>query len=214
MSEAQIRIDLLEVCRRLHRQGLVAAQDGNVSALLPAPAGAPITLMITPSGMALGDVSDDDLVVIDGFGQVEQGWRRPSSEWQMHVALYHTRADIKAVVHAHPPYATAFAIAGRPLDRPVLPEIIARFGAIPLVPYATPSTRAVGDGLAPLAAEGFRGFLLENHGATSAGESLWEAFYRMEKMEHAARILWLAEALGGAKQLPPAEVDRIREIYG
>lgn len=199
--------ELAAVCHALHARGLVAAWDGNVSVRDGGDG-----FWITRSGIALEQVTRADLVRL--FPDGVEGTHVPSSEWRMHAALYAAVPEVNAVVHAHPPHATAFAVCGRALDAPLLPEVVVKLGAIPLVPYATPGTSAVGAALAKEARRGTRAFLLENHGATTAGNDVWEAFYLMEKVEHAARITFLAERLGTPQRLSAEEVARLRTLYG
>src|SRR5215831_14532607 len=131
---------IVQVCRRLYDRGLVAGPDGNVSVRLPDE-----SILVTPSGLSKVDVTIDDLVVVNLSGDVLHGRRAPSSELAMHLRIYRRRDDVRAVVHAHPPTATGFAVAGESFMAPVLPEVILQMGAVPLVPYATPGTDALAD---------------------------------------------------------------------
>jgi len=194
---------VVTVCRRLYERGLIAGQDGNVSARLGAD-----RLLVTPAGLSKIDVTADDLVVVTTGGEHVAGARRPSSELGMHLRIYAMRADVGAVVHAHPPTATGFAVAGESFVADVLPEIIFQLGRVPLVPYATPGTPAVAEGLAPYILE-HDAFLLANHGATTVGESLLVAHQRMESLEHAARILLAARQLGRVTTLAPEQADAL-----
>jgi L-fuculose-phosphate aldolase len=126
----------------------------------------------------------------------------------MHLMIYSMRPDIRAVVHAHPPVATGFATAGRALDKALLPEVIIQLGAVPLAAYGLPGTPALTDGMVPFIPT-YDALLLENHGCTAYGETVWQAFYRMETVEHFARITFVAEMLGGAKPLPREEVEKL-----
>jgi L-fuculose-phosphate aldolase len=148
-------------------------------------------------------------VVVDMAGAQVAGARRPSSELGMHLRVYAMRADVGAVVHAHPPTATGFAVAGEGFMADVLPEIIFQLGRVPLVPYATPGTPAVAEGLAPFIPE-HDAFLLANHGATTVGETLLVAHQRMESLEHAARILLVARQLGHVAVLAPDQVAALQ----
>jgi L-fuculose-phosphate aldolase len=133
----------------------------------------------------------------------------------MHTLAYGLRPDVCAVVHAHPPTATGFAVAGRALDQALLPEVIVQLGAVPLAPYGLPGTAALLDGLRPLI-PCYDALLLENHGCTTLGRDVWQAFYRMEMVEHLARIALVAEMVGGARPLPRHEVEKLfasRERY-
>ena len=184
------RAAVVRVCRRLWERGLIAGPDGNVSVRL-----GPDRLLVTPSGGAKVDVAEDDLLEVDLTGRVLAGAGRASSELAMHLAIYRARPGVGAVVHAHPPTATGFAVAGETLPDGVLPELICQMGAVALVPYFTPGTPAAATALAPYLS-GHEAFLLANHGATTVGATLDEAHRRMESLEHAARILLAARRLG------------------
>jgi L-fuculose-phosphate aldolase len=202
--EAELRAEVAFVCNRLYDRGLIAGADGNVSARL-----GPDRVLATPAGWCKGDVTPNVLVVTDGHGIV-MGDGRPSSELQMHLRIYEQRPDVMAVVHAHPPVATGFAVAGQTIAPDVLPEIIFQVGDVALVPFAMPGTRAVADALDPYL-EGHDAFLLANHGATTVGSSLRDALFRMETLEHAARILLAARQVGAVHPLDPEAVRTLRE---
>jgi L-fuculose-phosphate aldolase len=195
---------IVRVCRRLYERGLVAGPDGNVSVRL-----ADGTILVTPRGLSKVDVTLDDLVIVSLDGGVLQGTRAPSSELPMHLRIYQLRADVRAVVHAHPPTATGFAVAGEGFVSPVLPEVILQMGAVPLVPYVTPGTQAFADSFGPLLGE-HDAFLLANHGATTVGPSLEIAHQRMESLEHAAKILLTARLLGKVHELSASDVRALR----
>jgi L-fuculose-phosphate aldolase len=203
------------VCRRLCERGLIAGPDGNVSVRL-----GPDRVLVTPAGISKVDVTPRDLVevALDGTprGRAPAG-RRASTEVGMHLRIYARRPDAMAVVHAHPPTATAFAVAGEGLPDRVLPELIFLLGAVPLVPYATPGTPALADGLEPFLGE-HDAFLLANHGATTLGPTLRVAHQRMESLEHGARILMAARQLGRVNQLADEHVrflvDARRRLTG
>lgn len=195
---------IARVCARLYERGLVAGPDGNVSVRLDDG-----SILVTPSGMSKVDVRPDDLVVVNIEGGVIAGDRRPSSELPMHLRIYQRRPDVRAVVHAHPPTATGFAVAGESFVAPVLPEVILQMGTVPLLPYATPGTDAVPDGFEPYLGD-HDAFLLANHGATTLGATLELAHQRMESLEHAARILLTARLLGIVNELSEAEVRALR----
>ena len=202
IDEARERI--VRVCRRLYDRGLIAGPDGNVSVRVSAD-----RLLVTPAGMSKVDVTADSLVAVDLDGAPIDGapidgarldGRRASSELRMHLAIYRARPDVRAVVHAHPPTATGFAVAGETIPDGVLPEVICQMGAVALVPYATPGTEAVGDAFAPYLAA-HDAFLMANHGATTVGPTLEVAHQRMESLEHAARIVLSARLLGRVRAL-------------
>lgn len=189
-TEVEGRAGIVRVCRRLWERGLVAGPDGNVSVRLPDG-----RVLVTPGGGAKVDVSEGALLVVDLDGAVVQGEGHPSSELAMHLALYRARPDVGAVVHAHPPTATGFAVAGESIPDGVLPEVVCQMGAVALVPYFTPGTPAAADAFAPYIA-GHEAFLMANHGATTVGPTLDVAHRRMESLEHAARIVLTARLLG------------------
>ena len=194
---------IVRACRRLDARGLVAGQDGNVSVRL-----APDRVLVTPAGWTKAEVDAAALVEVDLGGAVRAGSGRPSSELGMHLAAYAARPDVRAVVHAHPPTATGFAVAGEDFMAPVLPEIILLLGRVPLVPYATPGTPALAEALAPWL-PGHDAFLLANHGATTLGPTLEVALQRMESLEHAARILLAARLVGRVHALTPAQAGEL-----
>jgi L-fuculose-phosphate aldolase len=198
-----VRREIVAVCRRLFERGLIAGPDGNVSVRV-----APDRILVTPSGMSKVDVREHDLVELDLTGRQLRGSHRASSEVAMHLRAYRRRPDVNAVVHAHPPVATGFAVAGETFEACVLPEMIFQVGWVPLVPYATPGTEDVADRFEPYLAE-HDAFLMANHGATTLGRTLVSAHQRMESLEHTARILLTARLLGRVNTLGPADVDAV-----
>jgi L-fuculose-phosphate aldolase len=203
-SREQAGADIVRVCRRLYERGLVAGPDGNVSTRLLDG-----TILVTPSGLSKVDVRDEDLVIVDLEGRPRTGRHAPSSELQMHLRIYRRRPDAMAVVHAHPPLATAFAVAGENFVAPVLPEVILQMGGVPLLPYATPGTPALADSFEPFL-DGHCAFLLANHGATTLGPTLDIALQRMESLEHGARILFAARMLGKVNVLSASDAEALR----
>lgn len=205
MSRASLAEEIVAVCCRLYDRGLIAGQDGNVSVRLASG-----HILVTPAGLSKVNVLPDDLVELTADGvQVTRGLPA-SSEVGMHLRIYRERADVRAVVHAHPPVATAFGVAGRDFMDAVLPEAIFHLGSVPLVPFAMPGTPALAESMAPFLA-GHDAFLLASHGATTVGPSLRLAHQRMESLEHAARILHAAESLGPVTPLRPDEVTALRK---
>lgn len=202
-SSLAARREIVTVCRRLYERGLIAGPDGNVSVRI-----APDRLLVTPSGMSKVDVQGDDLVELALDGRHLRGARRASSEIAMHLRIYQRRPDVHAVVHAHPPTATGFAVAGESFASCVLPEMIFQVGWVPLVPYATPGTSQLADGFDPFVAD-HDAFLMANHGATTVGPSLLLAHQRMESLEHSARILLTARLLGRVNTLTADEVQAL-----
>jgi L-fuculose-phosphate aldolase len=195
---------MIDVCRRLTAKNFVAATDGNVSARLPSG-----NILITPSGVNKGMLTEADLVEVRRDGTVAVG--RATTELKMHLFIYERRKDARAIVHAHPPYATAFAVAGIALVDPVLPEVILGLGEIPLAPYATPSTGEVPDSLMPFV-EKHNAVLLSNHGAVTFGADLLDAYFKMEKVEQAAAIIYRARMLGRVRTLSDDDVAKLHSI--
>ena len=207
-SEEARRADIVEVGRRLHQRGYVASNDGNISVRLDAE-----RLLTTPKGVSKGFMSPDMLVITDYEGRKLAGARDPSSELLMHLAVYRRRPDVTAVVHAHPPVATGFAVAGIPLDRAVLAEVVTTLGSIPIAEYGTPSTQELADAVdGRIAAHD--GLLLANHGAITVADELMRAYYKMETIEHFARISVVARILGRERLLSREEVDRLQALRG
>lgn len=206
---AALRREIVAVGRRLYERGLVGGSEGNVSARLPGG-----RILATPSGAPKGFLTEGELVVTDQAGRPLAGGR-PSSELRMHLKIYALREDAMAVVHAHPPTATGFAIAGRALDECVVPEVIATLGQVPIVPYGTPSTEELPDRMAPWIAS-HDALLLANHGAVTYAPTLARAIDTMESIEQAARSLLVAHLLGHVNRLSREEVDRLMALdpYG
>lgn len=202
-NEEALRRRIVAVCRRLDGLGFVPATDGNVSARL-----ARGEILITPTRAAKGSLVPARLLVIDPAGRVRRGEGRPSSESAMHLAIYRLRPDVGAVVHAHPPVATGFAAARRGLTAALLPEAVLPLGPVPLAPYATPGTAEVPRSIRRLIAV-HQAILLANHGALCVGAGLDEALWRMELVEHLAKVALIAAAAGGARALSPTAVAKL-----
>src|SRR5688572_8182058 len=179
----------------MYERGLIAGPDGNVSVRISFE-----HVLVTPRGFSKASVEENDLVLVKLDGTKVGGRHEPSSELAMHLAIYRAREDVNAVVHAHPPVATAFAVAGIGLPGNVLPELAVQMGEVPVVPYATPGTDAMPDAIAPFLPN-HDAFLLANHGATTVGCTLAEAHQRMESLEHSANILLTARLLGRVNAL-------------
>ncbi len=180
---------ICEVGRRLLAAGLVAGNDGNISVRLSAD-----EVLLTPTGVSKGELIPADLVLVDMRGQVLEGRCRPTSEWALHLAVYQAAPEIGAVIHAHAPYATAFALAGRTLRGSRLAEVTECLGEIPLAGFAPPGSRELAEGAAEAAAA-HNGVLLEAHGPVTWGETLRQALYRMEELELACKITAIAGGL-------------------
>ena len=187
------------MCRLLYDRNYVVGHDGNVSLRLEGD-----RVLITPSGVSKGRMEPDMLVVCGLDGRVLEGDRYPSSEMAMHLLVYRERPDVGAVVHAHPPVSTAFAICRRPLSQKYLTETISGLGEVPVAPYALPSTREVPDSIRPYVAH-HNAVLLANHGVLTWGKDLWTAFDRMETVEQTAKIYAQVSQLGGGVELTPQQ---------
>jgi L-fuculose-phosphate aldolase len=207
-AEEQARADIVEVGRRLWERGYVASNDGNISVRLDES-----RLITTPKNVSKGFMTPDMMVITDLDGKKISGERDPSSELKMHLEVYRNRPDARAVVHAHPPTATGFAVAGIALDRAVLAEVITTLGSIPIADYATPSTEEL-----PAAVRKYvkahDGLLLANHGALALAGDVMSAYYRMETIEHFAKISLVARTLGRENLLSRGEVDRLQGLRG
>jgi L-fuculose-phosphate aldolase len=186
----------------------VAANDGNITVVLNDR-----ELLTTPTGVSKGFMTPDMIIKCDMQGNVIAGnpKYRPSSEVKMHLEVYKERPDIKSVVHAHPAYATCFAVAGIPLDRCVLPEAVIVIGSVPIAPYGLPSTMEIPDRMRPFIKES-DAILLENHGALTLGSDLLNAYHKMETLEHTASIVWKAMQLGNVNVFPEGERDRLMSL--
>ena len=203
-----IRETLCRVCSLLYERGYVVGHDGNVSVRVGRR-----QILITPSGVSKGRLTPDTLVLCDLEGNVLSGSRHPSSEIPMHLLIYRERPDVGAVVHAHPPMSTAFAICRRPLSERYLIETISGLGQVPVAPFATPSTPEVPESIRPFVAD-HSAVLLANHGALTWGKDLWEAFDRMEILEQTAKIHAHVHQLGGGTELTEEQAQTILGLSG
>ena len=207
-GEQTLRADIVEVGRRLYARGYTASNDGNISVRLD-----PERLLMTPKSVCKGFMTPEMMCITDLDGRKVAGDRDPSSEMQMHLEVYRQRPDVQAVVHAHPPTATGFAVAGIPLDRAVLAEVVTTLGSVPIAEYATPSTKELPEAVRKYV-KAHDGMLLANHGALTLGVDLFSAYYKMETIEHFAKISLVARLLGGERLLSRQEVDRLQGLRG
>src|SRR5215470_10845349 len=208
MNVESLRADIVEVGRRMYARGYTASNDGNISVRI-----GPDRLLMTPKSVCKGFMTPDMMCVTDLSGKKISGDRDPSSEALMHLEVYRQRPDIRAAVHAHPPIATGFAVAGIPLDRAVLAEVVTTLGSVPIADYATPSTKELPDAVRKYV-KAHDGMLLANHGALTLGSDLYAAYYKMETIEHFARISLVARMLGGERLLSRDEVFRLQGLRG
>jgi L-fuculose-phosphate aldolase len=202
----QSRKDIIEAGKRLWSRSMIAANDGNISVKIDKE-----RILATATGVSKGFMNEDDIVLLDPDGKALEEGKKPSSEIPMHLEIYKRRSDIRAIVHAHPPIATGFAAAGMQLDKSILPEVILTLGSIILTPYGTTGT----DELAKIAGEGIKnhnGLLLQNHGAVTVGADLWQAYYRMETLEHFAQITLVTRILGRQSILSEEEINKLTSL--
>ncbi len=207
-NEYEIKKQICEIGRRIYNRNMVAANDGNISVKLNDN-----EFLCTPTGVSKGFMTPEYICKVDAQGntiQANKGFR-PSSEIKMHMRVYQKRPDVGSVVHAHPTYATAFAIAGIPLSQPIMPEAVIALGCVPIAPYGTPSTTEIPDAVEPYL-EYFDAVLLENHGALTWSGDLLSAYMKMESVEFYAELLWKAKQIGEPKEFNEAQIQRLYEI--
>jgi L-fuculose-phosphate aldolase len=206
-----LKKSIIDAGRRIYDRGYAASNDGNISARIDKK-----YVLITPTGISKGFMECADLIIIGFGGKVIKGKGKPSSESLMHLKIYEERPDVNSVCHAHPPYATGFAVAGIPLDQNILPEVIISLGTIPLIPYGTPGTDDFYRPLVP-SLKHYDAFLLANHGALTVGRTVLDAYYKMETLEHFAQILFVARNLGNVNTLSDEQTQVLisrRKVYG
>lgn len=208
LREEEIKEQICDIGRRMYQRNMVAANDGNISVRLGEH-----EILCTPTGVSKGFMTPEYICKIDETGKILEanGNFRPSSETKMHLKVYERRPDVKAVVHAHPMFATAFAICGIELTAPIMPEAVVNLGPVPIAPYATPSTEEV-----PNSIEGFladhQAILLANHGALAWGKDLMTAYYKLESLEFYAELLYRTRQLGGARELNQEQLEKLYEV--
>src|SRR5215203_957941 len=205
MDEQTIKRDLIRVCHLMSERSYVVSSDGNVSVQLDDG-----RIFATPTMTCKGRMTEDLIAITDLEGKA-LNHRKASSELAMHLLIYRERPDVKAVCHAHPPHGTAFAVAGLAIDKPILSEVILTLGCVPLTDYGTPSTDELTESMKPYVAH-HNALLMANHGAVAYGEDLWQAFDRLETLEHTAKIAILAKTLGGAVDLPQDAIEKLINI--
>lgn len=208
MTHNEVKEQICDVCHKMWQLGWVAANDGNVSVKMEDG-----TYWITPSGISKSFITPEKLLRVDAQMKTVEGPKeyKPSSEMKMHMRCYEVRDDVGAVVHAHPPTATGYAVAGKSLDEYSMIETVVAIGSIPLTPYGTPSTFEVPDAIEPFLPK-HDVLLLQNHGALAVGCDLITAYYRMETLELYAKISLTAHLLGGAKEIPRDKIDQLIDL--
>lgn len=207
-SEYAIKQQICEIGRRIYDRGMVASNDGNISVKI-----GPDEFLCTPTGVSKGFMTPEYICKIDSKGNILHAYEgfKPSSEIKMHLRVYRERPDVVSVVHAHPMYATGFAIAGIPLTEPIMPEAVIALGCVPIAPYGTPSTEEIPDNVAKYL-QHYDAVLLENHGALAYSDSLLSAYHKMESLEFYAQLMFISKMLGGPKELSEEQVKRLYEI--
>lgn len=206
MSPYEIKKEICEMGRRVYDKGFVAANDGNISVKVNDN-----EFYCTPTGVSKGYMTPDMIIRIDGNGNKLEGRLNPSSEIKMHLRVYRERPDVMAVVHAHPPVATAFTVANVPLNQYILPEAVLSLGDVPTCEYGTPSTMEIPDSLMPYI-QNHDAFLLKNHGALTVGNTLQKAMFVMEEVEFNAKICMYARQLGGVDEIPCEQLEKLMEL--
>ncbi len=203
-----LKEQICDICHKMWQLGWVAANDGNVSARLDDG-----TFLATPTGISKSMITPEKIVRMDAQMNILEALPgyKPSSETKMHMRCYQERADVGAVVHAHPPTATGYAVAGKHLDEYTMIETVIAIGSIPVTPYGTPSTYEVPDAITPYLQE-HDVLLLKNHGALTMGQDLLTAYYRMETLELYAKISLNAHLLGGAQEIPRPKIDQLIDL--
>ncbi len=196
--------ELVKFCHKVYKKGFVSATDGNLSIRTKNN-----TLLITRSSICKGDVQLKDILEIDFDGNIIKGKGKISTENKLHLYIYKNRKDVNAVIHCHPIFSTTFAVSNFDIDKPILPEVILSLGRIPICKYATPSTEELPNSLENYI-EFANVFLLQNHGSVAIGETIQQAYFRMEKLEHTAQIYFNSLMLGKLNELPK---DKLIELY-
>ncbi|MBC8065322.1 MAG: class II aldolase/adducin family protein [Chlorobia bacterium] len=205
MEDLQARAQMCEIGRRLWQRGLVGATEGNLTIRLSTR-----QILCTPTGASLGHLRPDDLVVIDNQGRPVDGGL-PSSEIKLHLRILAKRPDCQAVIHAHPPTATGFALAGEEIPDNLMPEAAYVLGSVASIPFCMPGTDEVPDAIEPLLAD-HKTFLMSHHGAVVMGKDLTDAYNRMETLERIAKVVLTAKLLDAPKPMPDIAFDQMIRI--
>lgn len=208
LNEKEIKEQICDIGRRIYNRNMVAANDGNISVKLNDN-----EFLCTPTGVSKGFMTPEYICKVDAKGNVleaNEGFK-PSSEIKMHMRVYEKRPDVGSVVHAHPVFATSFAIAGIPLTQPIMPEAVITLGSVPIAPYGTPSTMEIPDAVEPFL-DSYDAVLLENHGALTWSSDLLAAYMKMESLEFYAELLYRSKMLGGPQEFTQEQVERLYDI--
>ena len=206
MNQSQIlKKQIVEIGKRLFQKGFVAANDGNISVKLNN------RIIVTPTMKSKGFLKVNELVTTDLKGNRVEGKLKPTSELLLHIFVYKKREDVGAVIHAHPPFGTALAVAGMELPDNVLPEVFLSMGKIPLASYGTPSTQELPNSISRLIMK-HDAILLKNHGVITVGKELEEAYFKLERVEHFAQVFFIAKSLGKVDTLTPKQMDKLKKM--
>lgn len=209
MTERQLREQICQIGQLMYQNQFIDGASGNISARLDAE-----RILATPSGLAKGFMSPDQLIVVNMLGErideptTANEHLRPTSELTMHLECYKRRPDVNGVVHAHPPTAVALTIAGYDFQRCVIPEVLVTLGLVPTTPYATPASTENRDAISSLI-ETHDAIMLSHHGSLTVAKTVWDAYMRLETLEHAAKTLYMAEQMGGARRISPEQIEKL-----
>ncbi len=205
-EESALRELMCEIGRRVWQRGMASANSGNISLRL-----GPGEVLITPTLVSKGFMRPEQLLVMDLEGEVLRGEGHPTSETPMHLRLFREREDIGGIVHAHPPFSTSFAVAGKPLDLHLVPEAVIFLGEVPLVPFQLPGSAELAESMLPFLND-YDAVLMQNHGVLCWGSDVEQAYHRLETVEFCAQVTFTAQLLGGARELPPEALDNLLAI--
>lgn len=203
MNAELLRDEICEIGKRIYMNGFVAANDGNITVKI-----SDNEFLTTPTGISKGYLKPDMIVKVNSEGEVLEGKYKPSSEVKVHLKVYKERKDVGAVIHAHPPIATAYAVAGLPLDKQILPETIYSLGYVPVIDYAIPGSQELADELVEYLQK-FDALLMANHGSITVGTDLISAYYKLETLEFYAKITLITKLIGQQNELPQAEIEKL-----
>lgn len=206
VNEDKLRQQICEVGQKLYDKGFVAANDGNISVKI-----SDNEILVTPTGVSKGGMKPEEMVKMSLDGQIIESNGRPSSEVKMHIQVYLINPSVNAVVHAHPPIATAFAVARKPMEKPIIAEAVVNLGVVPVADFALPGTTDVPDSIKPYVKD-YNAVLLANHGLLTWGVDLKEAFFRMESVEHYGKVLLYVDQIGGAHEFTSNEIEELLKI--
>lgn len=198
---------IIDIGKRMYEKDYVAANDGNISIRIGEN-----EILTTPTGVSKGFMSKEILVITDVNGNVIEGTSKPSSELKMHLRIYKENNEIMSVCHAHPIYSTAFSVIGNSLNEPILAEAILTLGDIPVLPYAELGSEEIPNVIAPYVKTHY-GVILSNHGSVTWGSDPLKAFYRLESMEHYAKISILTTLLSkNKKYLNDEQISKLKNM--